>query len=367
MLAREITHKEIELGIGTERSSTRLSPIYKTITLNIPYRKGELYQPNIPIDPTMGTPILAMPLLFIPHDESILFGTPSIIEKSRLMNKQPTRTVIDYGKGTGTPFVAALLEAEDEDILILAACDQFMSPAITKAVNQIINRIENEEFACGTILTTGTKNPAFSYIKVEGKKAKEFMLKGIIPQEDMIADTMLVCCQAKFLRTQINKMKDTKIEELKKLYPYSEKELNEIQETLQKMNQLLEECETSNEFLEQSHFCDFSKVIHRLLIPDMTYATVEYQKEWDDLGDWQKVYRCPIFPKDDQGNVVFSRKDAIHYEDCTNSVIANFSENKTIVRALNNRIFAVGERGTVNIPLDLNPKEFKKDVIKIQM
>ncbi|MBD3191022.1 MAG: hypothetical protein GF308_10280, partial [Candidatus Heimdallarchaeota archaeon] len=343
MLAREITHQEIELGIGTERSSTRLSPIYKTITLNIPYKKRKLYRPSIPIDPTEGTPILAMPLLFIPHDESVLFGTPSIIEKSRLMDNQPTSTVIDYGKGTGTPFVAALLEAKDEDILILAACDQFMSPAITKAVNQIINRMEKEGFSSGTVLTTGTRNPAFSYIKVDGKKAIEFMLKGTIPKEDMIAETMLVCCRAKFLRAQINKMKDAKLEELEKLYPYSEEELLEIQQTLHKMTQLLGECETSSEFLEQSHFCDFSKVIHRLLIPDMTFATVEYQKEWDDLGDWQKVYRSPIFPKDDQGNVIFSKKDCIHYGDCSNSVIANFSEKKIIVRNLNSRIFAVGE------------------------
>ncbi len=41
MLAREITKKDIDLGNGTERRSTRLSPIFKTLNLNIPIKNSK--------------------------------------------------------------------------------------------------------------------------------------------------------------------------------------------------------------------------------------------------------------------------------------------------------------------------------------
>ena len=60
------------MGIGTERSSTRLSPIFKTLDVNIPLQDGKEYTPEIPIDPFKGTPMLLMPLIYVPHQESIL-------------------------------------------------------------------------------------------------------------------------------------------------------------------------------------------------------------------------------------------------------------------------------------------------------
>lgn len=367
MLAREITQKEIELGIGTEPSGTRLSPIFKTLDINIPIKAGKRYNPLIPINPFEGTPMLLMPLLFIPHHESVLFGTPSIIEKMSQQKLQPTKVISDPGKGTGSPIIATSIEANDDDILILAPCDQYMSPAVNNAVEIILKKIEKEGFQSGTVLTEGTKNPAFSYIKVKGSKAIEFMLKGTIPKEDMIAETMIVCVRADYLKKQILSMKNAKIADLKKLYPYPENELKKINKQLSEISELIEFCKSTNEYMDKCPFCDFSKVIHRLLLKDMTYATVTYQEEWDDLGDWHKIYRSPLYPKDKNGNVVFSKSDLISYSDCENSVIANYTNNKIIVKDLKNRIFAVGERGIIDIPLDWDPQEFKKEVVKIQM
>lgn len=367
MLAREITIKEIELGIGKERSSTRLSPIFKTIDLNIPIKNGEIYSPTIPIDPFEGSPLLLMPLIYIPHDEALLFGTPSINERMRTQELQPTRIISDPGKGTGSPILAAAIESEEDDILILAACDQFHSPAVKKAITKILNKIEQKKFSSGTILTTGTKNPAFSYFKVKGEKAIEFMLKGTIPKDDMIAETMIVCVRVAFLKHQILKMREASLAELKELYPYAEEELVTIQQSLKEIADLMDNCSTAEEFLAKCPFCDFSTVIHRLLIPEMTYATVEYQKEWNDLGDWLKVYHSGIYPKDKNNNLIFSKEELISFTNCENSVIANFTTNKIIVNGLKNRIFAVGPRGIIDIPLDLDPNEYKKEVVKIQM
>ena len=367
MLAREITVKEIELGIGKERSSTRLSPIFKTIDLNVPIKDRKLYTPTIPIDPFEGSPLLLMPLTFIPHDESLLFGTPSINERMKTQEIQPSKIISDPGKGTGSPIIAAAIESQDEDILILAACDQFHSPAVTKALNNILDKMTQKGFAAGTVLTTGTRNPAFSYIKINGDQAIEFMLKGTIPKDDMIAETMMVCTKVAYLKEQIIKAKDFSPDQMKQLYPYSEDELTKMQKSLQEIAKLMINCSTAEEFLEKCPFCDFSKMIHRLLIPKMTFSTVEYQKEWDDLGDWLKVYHSPIFPKDKNNNLIFSKKDLISYKDCENSVIANFSTNKVIVNNLKNRIFAVGPRGTIDLPLDMDPSEYKKEVVKIQM
>ncbi|NHJ38681.1 MAG: hypothetical protein FK731_01520 [Asgard group archaeon] len=366
MLAREITQKEIELGIGTEPSGTRLSPIFKTLDLYIPIKSGKKYTPLIPIDPFEGTPMLMMPLLFIPHHESILFGTPSIIEKISQQNIQPTKVISDPGKGTGSPIIAASIEANDDNILILAPCDQYMSEAINNAVNIILERIENEDFQSGTVLTEGTKNPAFSYIKVKDNKAIEFMLKGTIPKDDMIAETMIVCVRAGYLKEKILEMKNAKIVDLKKLYSYPDKDIKIIKKQLSEISDLIKSCSSIDEYMKKCPFCDFSKVIHRLLLKDMTYATVVYQKEWDDLGDWLKIYNSPLYPKDKNNNIVFSKTNLISYSDCENSVIANFTNNKIIVKGLRKRIFAVGSRGTIDIPLDLDPQDFKKEVVKIQ-
>jgi mannose-1-phosphate guanylyltransferase len=367
MLAREITQKEIELGIGTERSGTRLSPIFKTLDINIPIKAGKKYTPEIPINPFAGTPMLLMPLLFIPHDESMLFGTPSIIDKINQQEQKPTVVISDPGKGTGSPIIAASLEAKDDDILILAPCDQYLSPAVNNAVNTILEKMEKNGFKSGTVLTDGTKNPAFSYIKVKGNKAIEFMLKGTIPKEDMIAETMIVCVRAEYLKQQILSMKNAKLADLEKLYPYPKDDLEKIKEQLSVISELIVSCKSIDEYMEKCPFCDFSKVIHRLLIKNMTFATVVYQKEWDDLGDWVKIYRSPLYPKDKQSNVVFSKPDLLSYSDCENSVIANFTNKKIIVKGLKDRIFAVGSRGTIDIPLDWPPQEFKKEVVKIQM
>ncbi len=367
MLAREITIKEIELGIGKERSSTRLSPIFKTIDLYIPIKNGKLYTPKIPIDPFEGSPLLLMPLIYIPHDESILFGTPSINERLSKQDLQPTRIIADPGKGTGSPILAAAIDAKDDDILILAACDQFHSPAVTKAITTILDRIEQRNFSSGTVLTTGTRNPAFSYFKIKDDKAIEFMLKGTIPKDDMIAETMIVCVTVAYLKNQIAKMKEVSIAKLKELYPYTGDELAKIQQNLKVIADLMENCSTAEEFLAKCPFCDFSKVIHRLLIPEMTYATVEYIKEWNDLGDWLKVYHSGIFPKDKNNNLIFSKEKLISYTSCENSVIANFANSKIIVNGLKNRIFAVGPRGVIDLPLDMDPNEYKKEVVKIQM
>ncbi|MHA1155325.1 MAG: hypothetical protein ACTSQK_04380 [Candidatus Heimdallarchaeota archaeon] len=367
MLAREITAKEIELGIGKERSSTRVSPIFKTIDLNVPIKEGKIYTPKIPIDPFEGSPLLLMPLFYIPNDESLLFCTPSITERISTQDLQPTRIIADPGKGTGSPILAAAIESNDDDILILAACDQYHSPAVKKAITTILERIEQKKFASGTVLTTGTSNPAFSYIKVKGDKAIEFMLKGTIPKEDMIAETMIVCVKAAYLKNRISKMREVSIVKLKELYPYADEELSKIQQNLKEIAKLMDKCSTVEEYLAKCPFCDFSKVIHRLLIPEMTYATVEYQKEWDDLGDWLKVYHSDLYPKDKNKNLIFSKENLISYTGCENSVIANFTENKIIVNGLKNRIFAVGPRGVIDLPLDMNPNEYKKEVIKIQM
>ncbi len=367
MLAREITQKEIELGIGKERSSTRLSPIFKTIDLNIPIKNAKIYKPKIPIDPYAGTPLLLMPLIFIPHNESLLFGTPSINEKMSDQDLQPTRIITDPGKGTGSPIIAAAIESEDDDILILAACDQYHSPAVTKAIATILDKIEQSNFSSGTVLTTGTKNPAFSYIKVKGDKAIEFMLKGTIPKDDMIAETMMVCVKVAYLKNQILTMKHVTLAELKELYPYPDDELVSIQGILKEIVNLMESCSTAEEFLAKCPFCDFSKIIHRLLIPEMTFATVEYQKEWNDLGDWLKVYHSDIYPKDKNNNLIFSKENLISFTNCENSVIANFTNTKIIVNGLKNRIFAVGSRGIIDLSLDLDPNEFKKEVSRIQM
>jgi mannose-1-phosphate guanylyltransferase len=367
MIAREITQKEIDLGIGTERSGTRLSPIFKTLDLNIPIKEKEKYTPSIPIDPFDGTPMLLMPLLFIPHEDSVLFGTPSILDKMAQQTIQPKSTISDPGKGTGSPIIAAAIEAKDDEILILAPCDQYLCPSVTDAVKTILGKIEQGKYQSGTLLTTGTQNPAFSYIKVQDDKAIEFMLKGTIPKDDMIAETMIVCVRAGYLKKQIAAKKNATLDELKKLYPYSDEEISKIQKQLQEISKLIETCKSTQDYMEKCPFCDFSKAIHRLLIEDMTYATIKYQEEWDDLGDWVKIYNSPLYPKDQNDNVVFSKKDLIAYSDCENSVIANFTNKKIIVRGLKNKIFAVGSRGTIIIPLDWNPQEFKKEVVKIQM
>ncbi|MHA1212522.1 MAG: hypothetical protein ACTSSH_08680, partial [Candidatus Heimdallarchaeota archaeon] len=359
--------KEIEMGIGTERSGTRLSPIFKTLDLNIPIKGSKVYTPTIPIDPFEGTPMLVMPLLFVPHEKSVLFGTPSIIDKINSQSTKPDEVVFDPGKGTGNPIIAASLESEDDDILILAACDQYHSSAVNKSVTSILDRMEASGFSSGTILTLGTRNPAFSYIKVKGDKAIEFMLKGTIPKDDMIAETMIVCVRSGYLKQQILSMKNASVDELKKIYPYDDKEIIKIQQQLKVASQLIESKTTMKDYLEKCPFIDFSKVIHRLLIPSMTYATVEYQTEWDDLGDWQKIFRSPLYPKDEQGNVIFSKSGLLDYSDCSNSLIANFTSNKVIVHGLKDRIYAIGSRGTIDIPLDLDPQVFKKSVVKIQM
>lgn len=367
MLAREITNKEINLGIGTERSSTRLSPIFKTLDLNIPIKNRKPYTPDIPINPNDGTPMLVMPLFYIPHDESYLFGTPSIIEKANKQTLKPTKTISDPGKGTGSPVIAASLTAKDNDMLIVAPCDQYQSSAVFKAVGQIQKNMEKKGFSSGTLLTTGTKNPAFSYLKVKGDRAIEFILKGTIPAKDMIAETMIVCIRASYLKKQILAMKNVKLSDLQEIYPYSKEEIQKIQNQLKEIGELIETCKDIEEYLKICPFCDFSKVIHRLLISDMTYATVNYQSEWDDLGDWQKVFRSPIYPKDSNNNVVFSKPELISYNDCKNSLIANFTEKKVVVNGLENRICAVGPRGSIDLPFNLDPQIFKKEVSKIQM
>ncbi len=367
MIAREITQKEINLGIGSELSGTRLSPIFKTLDLNIPIKDNQRYIPDIPIDPNLGTPMLLMPLLNISSDKSILFGTPSIIDKIKLLKTQPTNVVSDPGKGTGNPIIAASMEAEDDDILILSPCDQYQSSAVHKAVKIILDKIEAGKFKSGTMLTDGTKNPAFSYIKVDGDKAVEFMLKGTIPKDDMIAETMVVCVRAEFLKQQIVKMKNATIKQLKEIYPYPKDDLEIIQKQLKTISELIESKVSTNEYLQKCPFCDFSKVIHRLLIPNMTFATVRYLDEWDDLGDWQKIYRSSLYPKDKNGNVVFSKPGLISYTNCRNSLIANFTDKKIILEGLDNRIVAIGSRGTIDISLDMDPQNFKKEVMKLQM
>ncbi|MBN1328266.1 MAG: hypothetical protein JXA54_02220 [Candidatus Heimdallarchaeota archaeon] len=367
MIAREITQKEIKLGIGTELSGTRLSPIFKSLDLNIPIKNNQLYTPEIPIDPNEGTPMLLMPLLTIPNDKSILFGTPSIIDKINSLNVQPTNVVFDPGKGTGNPIIAASMEAKDDDILILSPCDQYQSPAVATAVTKILEKIDTGEFKSGTMLTKDTKNPAFSYIKVSGDRAVEFMLKGTIPKDDMIAETMVVCVRAGYLKQQITAMKKASIEQLKEIYPYKENELIVIQKQLQTISELIENKVSTDEYLKSCPFCDFSKAIHRLLIPNMTYATVKYLDEWDDLGDWQKIYRSPLYPKDQDGNVVFSQADLISYSDCSNSLIANFTYNKVILQGLKNRIVAIGKRGIIDLSLEMDPQDFKNEVVKLQM
>jgi len=367
MIAREITQKEIAMGIGTERSGTRLSPIFKTLDLNIPIENKKVFTPEIPIDPEKGTPMLLMPLLFIPHKTAMLFGTPSILEKMKEQTIQPHELVLDPGKGTGSPIIAAALTAKDEEILILAPCDQYQSPAITKAVNEIVTKMNEKGFQSGTVLATGTRNPSFSYLRVKGDAATEFILKGTIPKEDMIAETMIVCVRAGFLKKQILKMKDASLEELKNLYPFDEQTIKSIQQQLNTIASLIATCKDKEQYLKECPFCDFSKVIHRLLIGSMTYALVQYQEEWDDLGDWQKLYRSPLFPKDQDANVIFSTSGLLAVKNCRNSIIANFSKQKVIVNGLEKRIFAVGPRGIVDVPLELNPQEFKKEVVKIQM
>ncbi|NHJ84536.1 MAG: hypothetical protein FK734_03690 [Asgard group archaeon] len=367
LLAREITQKEIAVGIGTEQSSTRLTPIFKTLDLRIPIHNGKPYQPLIPINPFDGTPLMVMPLLYIPHHDSILFGTPSIIEKFSQQKLQPSKVISDPGKGTGSPIIATSVESKDDDILIVAPCDQFQTEAVNKAVKTILDKIEKKKFSSGTVLTVGTKNPAFSYIRVENDKAIEFMLKGTIPKEGMLAETMIVCVKSKYLKDQILAMKNASISQLEKSYPYPKEELVKIQKQLAEISSLLSSCKTAEEYLKKCPFCDFSKVIHKLLITDMTYATVKYQKEWDDLGDWLKVYNSPIYPRDEEGNVVFSKENLLTYHNCKNSLIANFTDQKIIVSDLRNRIFAAGPRGIIDIPRKMDPQDFKKEVVKLKM
>ena len=367
MLAREITEMEIKQGIGTERSSTRLVPIFKTLNINIPIHAGKKYTPAIPINPQEGTPMLSMPLLYIPHHESYLFGTPSIIDKSMDLKIQPTKLIQDPGKGTASPIIATAIEAKDDDILILSPCDQYHSEAVTDAVSSILEKIEKNEYESGTVLTTGTKNPAFSYIRVKGDDAVEFMLKGTIPKEDMIAETMIVCCKSSYLKKQISYYKDASIKDLKKIYPYTNDEIKTISELLKDISLLIDSCNTTEEYLEKCSFCDFSKVIHRLLIPQMTYATVKYQTEWDDLGDWVKIYNSSIYPKDEDGNIIFSQPGLLSYKNCENSIIANFTDSKMIVDNIKKRIVAIGPRGMINIPLKSEPSELKEKVVKLQM
>ncbi|HUT82928.1 MAG TPA: hypothetical protein VMZ29_17160 [Candidatus Bathyarchaeia archaeon] len=367
MIAREITQKEIDMGIGSELSGTRLSPIFKTLDLNIPIKDNKRYTPTIPIDPDEGIPMLLMPLLNIPHDKSILFGTPSIIDKINSLNHHPTKIVSDPGKGTGNPIIAASMEAKDEDILILSPCDQYQSPAVNVAVNKILEKIKAGKFKSGTMLAHGTKNPAFSYIRVNGDIAVEFMLKGTIPKDDMIAETMVVCVRAGYLKQQITERKNATIEQLKEIYPYKEDELLVIQKQLTTISELIESKVGTDEYLKRCPFCDFSKVIHRLLIPNMTFATVKYLDEWDDLGDWQKIFQSSLYPKDKDGNVIFSKSNLLSYTNCSNSLIANFTNRKIILHGLKNRIVAIGIRGTIDISLEMDPQDFKKEVVKLQM
>ena len=367
MIAREITAKEIALGIGTERSGTRLSPIFKTLDLYLPIKEKKLFKPAIPINPFEGTPMLMMPLLFVPHETSVLFGTPSILEMMKKQTVQPQEMVLDPGKGTANPLIAAAIAAPEDEILILAPCDQYHSQAITKAVNEIVSKMVEKGYQSGTVLTTGTRNPAFSYLRVKDDRAIEFILKGTIPKDDMIAETMIVCVRVGFLKKQILEMKDASLQRLKETYPFDESTIKKIQTQLKQIGELIENCKEHESYLKQCPFCDFSKVIHRLLIPDMTFAVVKYQEEWDDLGDWQKVYNSPLFPKDEHGNVVFSLPELLSYTNCQNSMIANFGKQKVIINGLKKRIFAVGSRGTIDIPLELDPQEFKKEVIKLQM
>ena len=366
LLAREITQKEIELGIGKEHSSTRLFPIFKTIDLKIPIKNGKKFEPSIPIEPFQGTPLVLIPLLYLPHQESLLFATPSIIEAIKPHEIKPNKIIQDPGKGTGSPIIAAAIESNDDDILIQSPSDQYQTHHVRDAVEEIIKKMEDQGFTSGTVLTTGTKNPAFSYIKVKGEKAIEFMLKGTIPKDDMIAETMIVCCRAGYLKKQILGMKNASIDDLTKIYPYDKDELKKIKQTLADICELMTSCKTSEEFLQKCPFCDFSKIIHRLLIPNMTYATVEYQTEWDDLGDWIKVYNSHVFPKDVNGNIILSKPDLISYKNCRNSVIANYSNQKVIISDLNERIFAIGPRGTIELSINFDPAEFKKDVVEIQ-
>jgi len=367
MLAREITKKEISLGIGSENSSTRLSPIFKTLHMNVPIKDGKIYKPSIPIDPLDGTPLVQIPLLFIPHNESYLFATPSIIEKINSHYNQPTQVISDPGKGTGSPMFAAAIESKEDDILILTPCDQFQSPVVTTSVKTILKRIEEGKYQCGTILATETHKPVFTYFRVKGDSIVEYLLKGVVPEKDMFADTMIVCCKVSYLKEQIQKKKNATFEELQKLYNYDDKEIKRIQKLIKNIAELLDTCKTSAEYLEKCSFCDFSKHIHLLLMPEMTFATVEYKTEWDDLGDWIKIYNSHLFPKDAQGNVVFSKKELLLYKDCENSLIANFTDQKVIVNGLKKRIFAIGPRGAIDLPIDRDPKYFKEDVIEIKM
>ncbi|MHA1440663.1 MAG: hypothetical protein ACTSPK_02210 [Candidatus Heimdallarchaeota archaeon] len=367
MLAREITKKEISLGIGSENSSTRLSPIFKTLHMNVPIIDGKIFKPTIPIDPTQGMPLVQVPLLFVPHDESYIFATPSIIEKIDSLTPKPTNMISDPGKGTGSPMFAAAIESEDDDILILTPCDQYQSPVVTAGVKTIIKKIEDGKYQCGTILATETHKPVFTYFRVKEDRIVEYLLKGVVPEKDMFADTMIVCCKVSYLKQQVQKKRNASFEELQKLYNYPEKEIKRIQELIEKIAELLDSCKTAKEYMEKCSFCDFSKHIHILLMPEMTYAKVAYKTEWDDLGDWIKIYHSPLFPKDTNGNVVFSQEKLLLYKDCENSLIANFTDQKVIVNGLKNRIFAIGPRGAIDLPIDRDPKYFKEDVIEVKM
>jgi hypothetical protein len=367
MLAREITKKEISLGIGSENSSTRLSPIFKTLHMNVPIKDGKIFKPSIPIDPLQGMPLVQVPLLFVPHEESYIFATPTIIEMMDSLSPKPTNMVSDPGKGTGSPMFAAAIESADDDILILTPCDQYQSPKVTKGVETIVKRIEEGKYQCGTILATETHKPVFTYFRVKDDRVVEYLLKGVVPEKDMFADTMIVCCKVSYLKQQVLKKRNASIEELQKLYNYPEQEIKRIQELIKNIAELLESCKTAKEYMEKCSFCDFSKHIHLLLMDKMTYAKVEYKTEWDDLGDWIKVYHSHLFPKDENGNLVFSNNKLLLYKDCENSLIANFTDRKVIVNGLKNRIFAIGPRGAIDLPIDRDPKYFKEDVIKIKM
>ena len=259
LLAREITKKEIKLGIGTENSSTRLSPIFKTLHMNVPIKNGKIYKPTLPINPNEGTPLVQVPLLFVPHDESYIFATPSIIEKMGTLDMQPTKAISDPGKGTGSPMFAAAIDSKDDDILILTPCDQFQSPAVTKGVKTILKRIDDGKYQCGTILATETHKPVFTYFRVKDDSVVEYLLKGVMPEEDMFADTMIVCCKVSYLKEQVQKKKDATFDELKKLYNYPDKEIEKIQKMLKKISELLDTCKTAAEYMEKCSFCDFSK------------------------------------------------------------------------------------------------------------
>ena len=342
------------------KSSARIGVAYKTCEFHVPINPKTLepFEFKNPIKFNKYPHIIEIASKVQGGGKQYLLGTEKVIEKSKSLNT--SLKMINTGvTGTGSAAIALMLKTDSpQDIIGISPCDQLQTHKVKLAINRGIKRIKEGEIDCFTVIARSkTFQPSFSHIQYDDKdkKAIKFIKKysgNESGMENIGGDTMIVYFKRDYLKKKM-------IQAIKENHPQSK--------IIQKHLQLINENVNINRFFEKTPFSDFSSLYHPLLLPEMGVEIVEYGKDWDDWGTWQKFYNSPYVPKDKNNNVILTNSEEYHLENIESCIIINFTENAFILQDLKDKIIAIGERGLIICPFDHDAKSLGEIVKKIKM